>query len=1343
MENPLPAAGGNPVRDSSSGRDPVEALAEEFVQRYRQGDRPTLQEYADRYPQWADQIRAFFPALVVMERVRPGAEEGKGPNRERGGEARLERLGDYRILRELGRGGMGVVYEALQESLGRPVALKVLSSPAVLDSRQLLRFQREAKAAARLHHTNIVPVHGVGEQDGLHYYVMQFIPGLGLDKVLDELKRLRQARQAHTSSPPSGGLDAGRAISSGGTQAVAAVTQSLLGGRFAVGALERPESAKGVKSSTPFGTQTRSASEGNISPLADASGLCPELGIQARSASEGNISPLADASGLCNEPGATQPGESSSGIHLPGQPEGSALSNSGWPYWRSVARIGRQVADALAYASSQGILHRDIRPSNLLLDTRGTVWITDFGLAKTAADNSDLTHSGDIVGTLRYMAPERFQGKADIRSDIYALGLTLYELLTLRAAFNETAREKLMAQVVNCVPPRPRKLIPAIPQDLETIVLKATAHDPAQRYQTPDDLAADLQRFLDDRPIKARRLGPVQRTWRWCRRNPALAAAGGLAVLSLASAAAVAVAFGIYQSEAAGRLRSALGTSEEQRGQLARTNADLEETDKRRREGLRLSASLALGQGLTCCDQDETARGLLWLARGLEIAPDAEGDLNQVLRINLAAWRRRVHALRAAFSFPDSMVADVVAFSPDRRTVLTGTRKGIARLWQANTGKPVGRPLNHGAEIRSAAFSPDGKVVVTCGDDHAARLWEGSTGQSLREPLRHAGAVWIAVFSPDGKTILTGSADKTARLWDAASGKLRFTLTGHEHNVSSVAFSPDSKTVATGGEDRTVRLWDVATGMPICLPLRQGGMVSAVAFSPDGGLLATGEYDGDTARLWKADTGDPQGLPMQHHRQVLALAFSPDGKRLATASGDSTARIWDTATGRHVGKLMKHEHWVLAVVFSPDGKTVLTGSHDRTARLWDAATGKQLGSPLPHQGPVTTVAFSPDGKRALTAGADQTLRAWDLEDSEPPGIILQSDKEVFSAAFSQDGRTVVTGSGDGTARVWDAATGRPLGSPLRHPCSVRFVACCPGRGTVVTVTVDGTARWWQPETGKVLKAFRMPPDVEGRLAWTRDGSLFLTSGRGDGGGVHLWRADTGRPAGRPWPHPAPVFALAFSADGTAALTGCGTQDQAIGEARLWDVATGQPRGAPWPHPAEVTAVAFNPDGRTALTGCADWNCRLWDVATGRPLGKPLRHGAQVYAAAFSPDGRTVLTGCHDGLVQLWDVSTRKPLGPPFRHGQILAADFSSDGTTILTAGDDRAARLWPVPQALAGEAERLVTWTQVLTGMELDATGAIQVMDALTWQDRRRRLDEQGGPPPGEPLPMIVGRTTH
>jgi serine/threonine protein kinase len=473
------------VDSSSSERNPVEELAEEFIARWRCGESPSIDEYTRRYPQWAERIRTLFPAMLDLERVRPGSADATRPHRDAGPDAAHPvRLGEYRILREVGRGGMGVVYEAEQESLGRRVALKVLGRHSVLDPRHLQRFQREARAAARLHHTNIVPVHGVGEQDGLHYYVMQFIQGLGLDDVLVELKRLREANR--TGSPPK----AEPALA-------AAVAESLCSGRYAT-------------------------SEGET-------GAAARHAVQVAPAVAGETD--------------VRPGGSSSTLQLPGQEKGSSLSESGLEYWRSVARIGIQVADALAYAASQGVLHRDIKPSNLLLDTHGIVWVTDFGLAKAAGDEDNLTHSGDVLGTVRYMAPERFQGHADARSDLYALGLTLYEMLTLRPAFEEANRDKLIAQVMHAEPRSPRAIDPTLPRDLETIVLKAIAREPGRRYANAAELADDLQRFLDDRPITARRLSPWQHAWRWCRRKPALASLIGITVVVVLAGTGVASYF--------------------------------------------------------------------------------------------------------------------------------------------------------------------------------------------------------------------------------------------------------------------------------------------------------------------------------------------------------------------------------------------------------------------------------------------------------------------------------------------------------------------------------------------------------------------------------------------------------------------------------------------------------------------------------------------------------------------------------------------------------------------------------------------------------------------------------
>jgi serine/threonine protein kinase len=462
--------------ESRPPEDLVAELVEAFLERYRRGERPAVEEYAAAHPELAGEIRRALQAVLMVEDLKPAASDSAdGVAGARG--AAPERLGDYRILREVGRGGMGTVYEAEQESLGRRVALKVLAPHGLRQSRLLLRFQREAKAAARLHHTNIVPVFGVGESEGQHYYVVQFIAGLGLDAVLDEIKRLRGLRPEGEATAPS---------TSGGATAAAEVARSLITGRFAA-------------------APSQETSEERPTPARAATAAAPD------------------------------PPPS---VVLPGQSPGSSGADSADRYARSVALVGEQVAEALDYAHRQGILHRDIKPSNLLLDGQGTVWVTDFGVAK-AADSDDLTDTGDLVGTVRYMAPERFEGRCDARSDVNALGLTLYELLALRPAFDRADRAELMRQVTHAEPPRLRALDPTIPRDLETVVHKAIEREPARRYAEAGALAADLRRFVEGRPIRARRVSPLEHAWRWCRRNPAVAGLAAAAFLTMAIGTAV------------------------------------------------------------------------------------------------------------------------------------------------------------------------------------------------------------------------------------------------------------------------------------------------------------------------------------------------------------------------------------------------------------------------------------------------------------------------------------------------------------------------------------------------------------------------------------------------------------------------------------------------------------------------------------------------------------------------------------------------------------------------------------------------------------------------------------
>jgi serine/threonine protein kinase/tetratricopeptide (TPR) repeat protein len=419
------------------------------------------------HPAIASQLRDCLEVMHLAERV---AEVG-GAAPDDQGEAHFgPELGDYRIVRQVGRGGMGIVYEAEQQSLRRRVALKVLPLAAAIDPRQLRRFQVEAQAAAQLHHTNIVPVYAVGCERGVHYYAMQYIEGKSLAELIRELRQL-ECRDPVDKAPtevPTNDQDLAGMLASGQlAPAVHDDPPGPIGERVAEGRVR-----------------------GSSSPAGD---------------------PLIRPSGTFSPGGRRGQSSSSDSTHT------SA-------YFRTVANLGIQAAEALEHAHQEGVVHRDIKPANLMVDVKGHLWITDFGLARLQND-SGLTLSGDLVGTIRYMSPEQAIGQravVDPRTDLYSLGVTLYEMLTLEPAFDGRDRREVLRRIIEEDPRPLRAINPSVPRELETILQKATAKEPASRYLRAQELADDLRRFLEHRPIRARRPSLPELAAKWARRHAAL-----------------------------------------------------------------------------------------------------------------------------------------------------------------------------------------------------------------------------------------------------------------------------------------------------------------------------------------------------------------------------------------------------------------------------------------------------------------------------------------------------------------------------------------------------------------------------------------------------------------------------------------------------------------------------------------------------------------------------------------------------------------------------------------------------------------------------------------------------
>lgn len=1143
-------------------------LVEEFRAANASGNSVTFAEFVANHAEFCDELTQLLPLADILTHL--GDDPTTFSSSAIGDfQSPHGALGDFRLVEEIGRGGMGIVYEAEQISLGRRVAVKVFPFATLLDARQLERFQTESRTAAMLQHPGIVNVLSVGCERGIHYYAMELISGQSLAAVIDQVS----IDSRHVHADPEKTLPG-----SSETQPIAALSTEYASNR----------------------------------------------------------------------------------------------SN----YFRQVAQLGVQVAQALQYAHAQGVLHRDVKPSNLLLDQTGKVLITDFGLARIG-DGGQLTATGDMVGTLRYMSPEQIESNqlVDFRADIYALGATLYELLTGQPMFLTTDRTKLLKQIVDGQPTALRKRDPSIPRDLETIVYKCIAKSISDRYATAGDLADDLQRFYDHRPISATPVNTLKSITRWMRRNRKLSAVTTACACLTLLMAIVGPMLALHQT----RLRNEQASLSRQ---LVIEKNSLELERKLREQQLydsEIRHALA-----------ETEKGNFLRASAVMQAY----ELSDLTGFEFSLLQSRVDADRERTLAEHWCDIEQVAVSPDDKLIAFGTWDGTVVVLESQSKEEVQRFRLRRAKrcwIEAVEFSPDGRFLFCAGanvlqlrrvadwsvvpiaaprpDEATIRVVRSAAFVVLDEG--HKQRTLLAVGDRSGFNVGSDPAHLLLYQIDDSNGfeELRAVaaLKGNRGSVNDIAFHAGTNVLLACGRDLFVRRWQLPAGD---------------AMEPiDLNSLA---IDQDSFEMLSQ---------IELHPQDPDLLYFSATERTAE---QTTSRIGSVRMSDGAMKLLAtRESGCESLAVSTNGKILAAGFDDGEVRLFDRLVDYGDLPSLPathvvaHHSTVHDMQFDQSGQRFFTASADRTLKRWSLERLPKRSGASQSviPELSFTTALEwlSDGRRIVSAQGTDTPmlKLWDRSTGK-----LLRKCAVPDSLFVTDLCVISDSQIAFVAYAWPNSTGNARVGIwdTITNDVEtlqetmgtsSHVAVSHDASKLLAA---LGNEIVVIDVPSLKIDYRHAMSKGSALAVHPSRDLCAFHDITATHNEAQSKVLqkrkrivIWDFARRRIVGSlVCDH--LVASLAFSPDGKKLAAGTfnpillwPDWEAAA--RADDQPPQVIAGHGMHVWDIEFTADNRRIASAALDRSVRLWNATT----GNELMHIRTEAAwnyavAFSPDGNSLAYAG---------------------------------------------------------------------------